>query len=292
MRSLSGALYHLNRVVLGEPSRLVFGNDAHLRHNVGARSDLRRLRRSSTGLGAGTSTAACRRLHRQGFLQVAPPLPGPLVATIVRGLDTNLDDPKLCRPMGSRRPSTVRYLTDPLAHVPCAADFLAPSIRRLVEEYYGTPFRVLHVRSWRIESLRWWEQGVDHYGNLWHCDDHPVTTLKLFVQVSEEVGEGGGAFRLHDAPDTRRIMRLGFVRPGLMTPAARRAADDPAGIVELDGPPGSALLCSTPRCLHRAGVPRPGRSRSMLQFTFAPAATPLPEDWAARLPPDRSVVGA
>jgi len=104
------------------------------------------------------------------------------------------------------------------------------------------------------------ERSFHHYGNLWHCDQHPVTTLKLFIQVTAGVTDEAGAFWFHDVPSTRQIMRSGYLGTGRLSGPAGRMAEDPRRVKLFDSPAGQAGFISTTRCLHRAGVPlREGR---------------------------------
>jgi hypothetical protein len=86
----------------------------------------------------------------------------------------------------------------------------------------------------------------------------------------------GGAFRLHSVPNTRRIMRSGYLGQGWAKGPARAMLDDPALVVPFDVPAGIGAFCNTTRCLHRAGIPPEGTTRGMVQFTFVPADAPRP----------------
>ena len=90
---------------------------------------------------------------------------------------------------------------------------------------------------------------------------------------------------------TRRIVRAGYLRPDAVFGPARRLLAKNDDVVVFDGPPGSGLLCNSELCLHRAGIPRPGFERAMIQFIFVPASTPLRADWATTMEPDPSVPG-
>jgi hypothetical protein len=190
-------------------------------------------------------------------------------------------------------PEALRHVLEPIRTMPGVADLLTPAIRDVVRAHYRTPFRVVHVRVWRTAWQPPQEAALDVYGNLWHNDTHPVSTLKVFVQLSPGVTKDrGGALRLHPADSTRDIMRAGYVRQRIVSKRARARMEDPDRVVVFDGVPGSVLFCNTQRCLHRAGMPEPDAPRGMIQFAFLPSRTELPDDWADHLPPDAAVVGA
>lgn len=151
--------------------------------------------------------------------------------------------------------------------VPEAGGLVTPTIREIVTAYYGGPFRVDSLTSWRIEHVAP-NPRHEAYSDFWHCDNAPVSLLKLYVNLSH-VRADTGAFRLHPIPSTRAIMRAGYWSRWRMTGRARRLADDPARIVIFDGAPGTACFCNTERCLHRAAIPRAGTYRDIVEIKFA-----------------------
>jgi hypothetical protein len=112
--------------------------------------------------------------------------------------------------------------------------------------------------------------------------------MKLFVQVSPDAGVSGSAFRLVSRADTRKAMRCGYVRGDRMLALARRIIE--RRTVVFDHPAGDVAFVDTNRCLHRAGVPRLGETRFMVQFMFKPATSPpAGGDYFATLPHDPNV---
>ncbi|WP_370149644.1 hypothetical protein [Streptacidiphilus sp. EB129] len=227
---------------------------------------------------------------RQGYAVLDPRCRAGLVDEVARGYAEIIGDPSATVDMGGRIKDAVRYVIDPLCHVPAIRELLTPPVLSALDAYYGGRWRVQHVRMWRISHLTEEQRRVHHYGNLWHCDQHPTSTLKYFVQLSDGVTAEGGAFRLHSIPNTRRIMRSGYLGQGWAKGPARALLDDPALVVPFDAPKGYGAFCNTTRCLHRAGIPPLGTTRGMTQFTFVPADTPnLSGDPFHGLKPDPNV---
>jgi hypothetical protein len=139
---------------------------------------------------------------------------------------------------------------------------------------------VYRILAWRNEYVP--PEVVSRsevFSNHWHCDTRPTSILKLFVNLTE-VGPEDGAFSLLPLPVSRRATRLMLARQRAATGWHRcpTLPEENAAVHAL-GPPGSAVLCNTERCLHRAGVPGPGRYRDIAQFQLIPARVPLGAAW-------------
>ena len=271
--------------------RLVFGNDGTWSDNIEGISALRHLRRSAPVTAEDPRSAqAGRILRKRGWLSI-PAFPVEIMDPIRRGYERAIEDSTATRDMGARDRSAVRYVVDPVKQVPELRLLLSEAVRSVLIGYYRTHFCLQHVRMWRIKPLTTDERFQYNYGNLWHCDPHRVTVMKLFVQVSEDVSAENGALRMHDIPTTRLIMRSGFISRTRQVALAQRLIEDEKRMVVFDGPPGSALIMNPNLCLHRAGVPLPGRTRGMVQLTFDVADHPPPAgDYFAELAPDINVI--
>jgi hypothetical protein len=271
-------------------ARMVYGNDAWASNNRGHRRSLRELR----GRRAESVPAEARRQADQidtlGYALMKANAAPEVTRAVRAGYDDIIDDPRHTVDMGRRIRHVVRYVKDPLRHVAPIRDLLTPAAVEVLDAFYAGSWAIEHVRMWRIAHVPPAEQGLHHYGNQWHCDQHPTSTLKLFVQISDDVTAESGAFRFHDVPTTRRIMRTGFIDNGRAAWPARRLMDDPRRAHYFDGPAGSSAFCNTTRCLHRAGIPPEGTTRGMVQFTFVPDPSGTRRsDPFADLPPDPNV---
>jgi hypothetical protein len=253
---------------------MFWGNDAWNENNRGQRPLLRR-RRADPAVAlvpAGVEMAAD--LVRLGYAVQDPGYREGLIEEIRTGYERVIEDASATVDMGGRIREVVRYVVDPMGHVPAVRELLTPLVLQTLDAYYGGRWRVQHVRMWRIGHLTEEQRPFHHYGNLWHNDQHPTSTLKFFVQISDSVSGNGGAFRLHSIPSTRRIMRSGYLGQGWAKGPAKALLDDPRRVVLFDAPAGFGAFCNTTLCLHRAGIPPEGTTRGMVQFTFGPADGP------------------
>ncbi|WP_152627774.1 hypothetical protein [Streptacidiphilus neutrinimicus] len=278
------------RVVALEAARLYWGNDAWTENNRGQRQLLARSR-SRPALPAdpaGQLVAAAA--EREGYAVLDPGYRPGLIDEVRAGYEELIDDPTVTVDMGGRIKDAVRYVRDPVDRAPALRELLNLPVLSALDAFYGGRWRVQHVRMWRIAHIPEPERAFHHYGNLWHCDQHPVSTLKFFVQISHGVTAEGGAFRLHPVPSTRRLMRTGFLGQGWAKGPARRHLDDPDRVVPFTAPAGHGAFVNTTRCLHRAGIPPEGSTRGMVQFTFVPSPDARrADDPLAALPPDPNV---
>ena len=286
-RALESAQYRFGKwvsPVLRTPSRLWYGNDARWGDNRRGAEDVARTRRI---LGARAPRARDPRsdaLRRDGYVLLPSAYPRVLVETIRRKVETVMDDPSTSYPIAPGGAST--RVLGLLTHVPDAAALLSAEVRAILEGYYGTFFRVWSVTCWRNRHVAGYDGREEIYSNFWHCDVAPVSLMKLFVNVTDVTAETGGALRLHSRGSTQEIMRSGYVSRWLVRGRAARLLDDPSRVIPVTGPGGSAVLCNTELCLHRASVPEPGAYRDIIEFKFEPSAEPLADDWWTVVAPD------
>jgi hypothetical protein len=211
------------------------------------------------------------------------------VAEIHAGYLAVIEDAERTLDMGGRIPELVRYVREPHEHVPALRRLFVPEVRAVLDVHFGGRWRLGSVRMWRIAHIPPQEREHHHYGNLWHCDQHPTSTLKLFVQIDSTTASGDSSFRFHDVPSTRRIMRAGYLGMKHVVGPAARMVEDPERVIRFDGGPGSAAFCNTTRCLHRAGIPDPGTTRGMVQLVFSPHDAVAAADPFEGLAPDPGV---
>lgn len=289
----SASLTAVRREVSHGSARLIYGNDAWRVNNSGQNRQLARLRRHSPRPADSLADDLAGRVGRLGYAPIEPGYRAGLIGEIQAGYSRVITDQQACVDMGGRIKDAVRYVKDPVRRVPALRETITPRISGALDAIYGGHWKILHTRMWRISYLSPAERAYHHYGNLWHCDQHPTTTLKLFIQLSDGVTDEAGAFRFHDVPSTRLIMRAGYLGTGRrMSGPARRLADDPRRINLFDAPAGGAAFCNTTRCLHRAGVPqREGATRGMLQVTFGISDRPQAAggDAFGLVPPDGNI---
>jgi hypothetical protein len=288
-------------MIAGEYARLRYGNDAGFVNNTRAGRELRRLRHASpAGSKDADVNAAARMLNHEGWLKIDSTADESVITRVRSRYEELIVDADASIDLGfGARVDAVRHIIDPMAQIPELGALFDERVADVVRAAYGTHFAVYAVRVWRTIHIPDGElvrrgrfrraRPVSVMANLFHNDEHPVSTLKYFVQLTPDVGAETGALRVIPIRSTRRIVRGGYLRPDAVFGPARRLLATNDDVVVFDGAPGSGLLCNSERCLHRAGIPKAGFERAMIQFTFVPSARPLRADWAVHLPPDPGV---
>lgn len=279
------------RGVLGQIPRSVYGNDAGMMNNYRANRELAKLRAQGARPSQAAPPAQVDALRRQGFIELGNPHDKSLLDVIYSKYQTALRDPAISRAIGQEVKEGARQIREPIKHIPEIAQLLTPEIQGIYESYFGAPMKVEHVRAWRNAPLPVSHQQRDVYSNLWHNDEFSINTFRLFVYMTDGVTRETGAFRCHPRESTRKILRSGYLRRGIILGPAKKMIEDPSRIVYVEGGIGTTFIANPQLCLHRAGVPKAGSFRDIVQFTIGPSATPLPADWAQRLPVDDGGVG-
>jgi hypothetical protein len=288
-------------MIAGEYARLRYGNDAGYANNARAARELHRLQHvSPAGSPDADVNAAARMLNDEGWLKIDSTADESTLTRARSRYEELIADDHASIDLGfGTRVDAVRHIIDPMAQIPELGALFDERVGDVVQAAYGTHFAVHSVRVWRtihIPDRELVRRGrfrrarpVSVMANLFHNDEHPVSTLKYFVQLTPNVGPDTGALRVIPIHSTRRIVRAGYLRPDAVFGPARRLLEENDDVVVFDGAPGSGLLCNSERCLHRAGIPKAGFERAMIQFTLVPSAKPLAADWAEHLPPDPGV---
>ncbi len=160
-----------------------------------------------------------------------------------------------------------------LARNPKLVDFaLSDPLLSLVTNYLGT---IPHLN--RIDLL----YSINHGGEdaissqIYHLDPEGTRQAKLFMNL-RDVGPDEGPFTFIPASETTRIVNtIRKQRPAEVEMAAGRYLDDELESVNglekaisVSGPPGSAALVDTSRCLHFGSRVKPGTYRLCLYIQY------------------------
>jgi hypothetical protein len=279
------------KLAFGQVARLYYGNDAGMKNNRVALKELGRIRSSVKGEAqADVGDPKAKFLRENGYVLLRGAYDRGLVDRIRAQYVALLDDANHSAFNGPRIKEASRAVIDPAHLIPEIRELLTPEVCRCLRGYYGAHFGVKSVRAWRILPVPNVSAAQDVYSNLWHSDPFPVTGLRLFVLLSDGVTRETGATCLHPVASTKAIMRSGYFRRRLIVGKAKRLINDPSRTVYFEGGLGDACICNVQTCLHKAGVPKPGTSRDIIQFHIVPSDKPLSDNWAEELPHDTDAV--
>jgi hypothetical protein len=125
----------------------------------------------------------------------------------------------------------------------------------------GTNFEVISYTIWRNHNLPD-SGGADVYSNRWHTDGARTDEYKLFVFLHDVMADHGGTI-IATREESRLACRSGYW--------SRKNYAGATGIFKtldekscMTGPKGYAYIFSPNLCLHRAGVPEAGLTRTVL----------------------------
>ena len=180
------------------------------------------------------------------------------------------------------KPNDWRYgILFPQKNMPSTRELITREIINIIEEHYQTYVRVSTIQCWRNVGP---PEGVDTsrmFSNSWHFDYASTSIIKLFVCLSD-VGEDDGPFHIYPIRQTKELVRMGYKTRENYAGAADYI-EQHDNLIRLTGLGGTAALCNTEINLHKAGVPKYGHHRDMIQFQFVPSDRPVPENWYEEL---------
>lgn len=161
-----------------------------------------------------------------------------------------------------------RYvLKDALSSIPELEKLLKGRVTSFLNSHYLQPYRLHSAAVWRNAHVPEDIAKTDQpYSLLWHNDHHTTDTVKLFILLSD-VTEKDGPLHYLNKKWTKKIIRRGF-RDRYNYGVSTTELEDPRYLQKLVGTIGDSLFCNTTICLHRAGIPDPGRIRDIMQFRF------------------------
>lgn len=171
------------------------------------------------------------------------------------------------------------YVKDLAAVLPEVRELLTDELVAAVESHYRSYMSVFKVKCYRNYPVpeEVYAQRELH-SNHWHMDHHRgAGLLKIFYLVNDVTDEDG-PLCLQPRPRTLFLMRNGFGdRDDYLL--SKSVMEDPEHVFKLVGPAGTAVVCDTTICLHRAGKVAPGRHRDIIMFQLKPSKTPLSSNW-------------
>ena len=169
-----------------------------------------------------------------------------------------------------------RIIRNSFQRCPEVATFFTSAFIDFLRSCLASNFSLIQVDIYRNHHVP--SQVASKYEILsdrWHMDRIGRTDrFKVFVNLTHVTGDDG-PFHWIDATQSRRLIGLGYN-------LAKRKQHHAGGVnplhfernkklFRLVGPPGTAAICNTNFCFHRAGVPEPARYRDILALRFEPS---------------------
>jgi hypothetical protein len=260
--------------------RVLFGNPVGASFNVGGRLNMRKVARKAQP-SAGGHNPIGQELRHNGCVHVPrlvdPAVLKPVIAEFNRAIEDEELSISTTNPFFKEQGvEAMRLIHDPLKAMPSLAPVLEGAIADIVSSYYGTPFICLLATPYRTYHVPpALVARKEALSDRWHCDDRRTDLLKVFILL-RDTDEDMGPFHALSRADTRAAIRRGY-RGRNDYSRAREWMEGRAK--RLTGKIGDTMFCNTTLCLHRAGVPGPGKSRDQVELRFLPALEGPGANW-------------
>ena len=252
--------------------KLIFGNTVGFKYNLAAKSELAKFRKSFSVPTDFKESIVSNSdgLTKYGYITLPKVLDAVSAKTVKEKYDAMIEDPKcsVSSPNGF-----TRFLYDPIKQIPEVVELLCPEIFDTIQSYYKTAFRIESVRAWRNYHVPGYDPDrMDAFSNTFHNDYLPVTGLRVFILLSDDVTRETGATRFHDKIRSKEIIRsMKYFHRFKLSQDSIRQLNDPNKLIYFEGSIGDVCICNTQECLHAASIPKKGTLRDILQFEVYPA---------------------
>jgi hypothetical protein len=207
---------------------------------------------------AGTFKAA-------GFLKLAPP--SRMAPEKLRAIKDLVDQKFKEQNNGYVVNYGMYRLVDGLELIPNIIEFIDDDIEPIVENYYGSHFKIFAVSFYR--TLPTPDRPDSSF--LWHLDNCPKQEIKLMVYLDDVAAETG-ALSVKDKPFSTGLRKEGFFDRRRINKFVDRL-DVTSTTRVIAGPIGTRLLFENGGCIHKATSPKYGH-RDVVTFVLIPSDTP------------------
>ncbi len=158
-------------------------------------------------------------------------------------------------------------LIDGLELVPEIIDFIDDDLEAVIENYYGSHFKIFAVSFYRTMPT----PDKPDSSFLWHLDNCPKQEIKMMVYLDDVVADTG-ALSVKDKPFSVGLRKEGFFDRRRINQFVDRL-DDRATTRVLEGPAGTRLLFENGGCIHKATSPKRAH-RDVATFVLIPSEIP------------------
>jgi hypothetical protein len=151
--------------------------------------------------------------------------------------------------------------------LPIVQEVMTGNVVDALRATLSTNFSVVSYIMWRNHSLQ--EGQTDIYSDRWHVDGARTDEYKLFVFMHDVTPDHGGTV-IATRDETRQALRAGYITRKNYAGAANVFSDLECKSCMV-GPKGHAYIFTPNLCLHRAGVPKRGLTRTVLMVRVLPS---------------------
>ncbi len=260
VRKPIGAVRRLFRLKLFGNNQTVILNLNHKRYHAKARQLWARTRTPSS---SPDILGRAEELRREGFVQLEPGVDRELLNSIQNRADHVFATPEFCM----RPTEGAIRLKDGIRMIPEVSRFFTDEIVQIVENYYGSFFKIYWVQVYRTLPT----DSDPDTSFLWHVDNCPPQVVKLMVYLTD-TRENTGSFRLKPRPLSKQLLDQGFWDRSRNDRFAHVLNDANTTRI-FEGPKGTSILFLNWACVHRAKHPEV-KHRDVAVFFLIPSLVP------------------
>jgi uncharacterized protein (DUF2267 family) len=181
---------------------------------------------------------------------------------------------------------TSRCIHHPPSKIPALQELVDDTLMGIAEGFFGAHFRPVTMRCMRnyhVPEEIIEESDSESFADYWHCDQHPVDAIKVFISL-HDLDDSHGPLHVVRADESAEISKRPFERHHHGVPG--RYVEDNATVETFTGPAGSAAFAKTNEILHRASNPAEGNHRDVILLYGYATDQPLPDDWFDQIEPE------
>jgi hypothetical protein len=202
------------------------------------------------------------RFKSDGFAALAPP--SKMTPEQLRAIKEKVDSRFAEQNNGFVVNYGMNRMIDGLELIPEIIDFIDDDLETIVENYYGSHFKIFAVSFYRTMPT----PDKPDSSFLWHLDNCPRQEIKLMIYLDDVVAETG-ALSVKDKPFSDKLRREGFFDRRRIERFLSRL-DDKSTTRLLEGPVGTRLLFENGGCIHKATSPTRDH-RDVVTFVLIPS---------------------
>jgi len=253
--------YKIYRTVIGEISRLTYGNDAGLFNNIKGQKVIRNINENLKW---------SQNLKRYGFSILEK---GFHDVQTIEEIKVQFEKSISSVEANSPKDRKVALIEPFLPKVPQVKKLINGNLNVLLDEYYGkNGWKVYRAEAWRNY---YWDVPTDKevHSDLMHNDYDSIDILRVFIYLNDDITSLNGATKLLSKADTKAVMRKGYVTRYAMTKLARNFMN--SHLQHMEGNQGFSFIFNPQLCLHAAGRVAKDKKRDVLVLSFCKTDEPI-----------------
>ena len=131
------------------------------------------------------------------------------------------------------------------------------------KKYYRSDIFVTNVAIWKNFSFKKIDGSSDHFSESYHNDAYLKTYFKIFINI-EDVGEENGPLHIIPRDLSKKFSKIvKFKGRGMYEGESIEKM-----VYKNIGKKNESTFFNSSMCIHRAGIPMPNKTRSMLAIVF------------------------